>query len=156
MEGAAVSDQSGLLTLEQDEIAAAPPQRRGKLVRKALLAVAALATIAVLALLTKSSTTNMNKMSNDIVGLAVASTITCYVPTGGSCVTDSCDDSRGAKCEWGKCNCRGSCAGPDGKCHKTTENTLVRAHFALNNVNWPKYGMYVQSVAAFGQLKTTK
>lgn len=98
-------------------------------------------------------------VAEELQGLAMyssyAASLSCYSYTGGSCSLETCDVSRSATCQNGKCVCEAACAGPDGMCHRGETNALVATDFTLANVYWPKYSMYFQGESAFGQMKTT-
>lgn len=154
-------DETALLSLTEEdfnEIASVPAHGRAKFARRALVTSAVLATVSAVVLLGTSTNVSQDRINGDIVGLAlmaVPSTISCYVATGGTCALDPCLASRGAQCQSGRCICSGACAGADGKCHRLGYNTPIARDFALNNIKWTHYGMYFKGTSLTGQLKTT-
>jgi hypothetical protein len=155
-----VSEEHGLLVEEEAQAPAAAAGRwsRWRLSVTVLGAVAATAAVAAFWALPENAVAGSVGESQSLFGFGgstFAASASCYTYTGGNCNLHTCDVSRGATCENGKCLCEAACAGADGKCHQGETNMLVATDFTLTNVFWPKYSMYFQGASAMGQLKTT-
>jgi len=129
-----------------------------------LSAVAAAGMVVATVLLPRVSVATMASPSEvqekGLLSASDPSSQTCYIHTGTTChlaalgVQDTCS-TLGATCKGGDCQCEGSCAGSDNRCHFGELNTLVASDFGLLSLKDPRYGMYFQSVTATGIMKTS-
>eukprot|EP00443_Scrippsiella_acuminata_P000107 CAMPEP_0115242626 /NCGR_PEP_ID=MMETSP0270-20121206/39051_1 /TAXON_ID=71861 /ORGANISM="Scrippsiella trochoidea, Strain CCMP3099" /LENGTH=342 /DNA_ID=CAMNT_0002657701 /DNA_START=50 /DNA_END=1075 /DNA_ORIENTATION=+ len=71
----------------------------------------------------------------------------------GNAGADSCKQL--ATMKEGRCMCIDGCMGADGSCYTKQTNKVVAKSFAIKNLKWPTYKMYVQRMSVFGQMKTT-